>query len=644
MQDGSVKQRIEKLKTLINYHRHLYHVEDRQEISEEALDSLKHELYLLEQKYPEYITPDSPTQRVAGEPLEKFEKYEHKKRMVSLEDCFSVEELFDWQKYLKKLTDKKFNYFCELKIDGFAISLIYKKGILDKAVTRGDGKIGEDVTANIKTIQSVPLNIKEDLEIRGEVYMDKKDFNKINKQREIPYSNPRNLAAGTIRQLDSKVTASRNLKFLAYDLISDIETHEEKHRKLKELGFRTDKGKICNSLEEVDKYLQWVEDQRDKLEYLIDGAVININQTDVFEELGIVGKTPRGARAFKFQAEQATTIVEDIKFQVGRTGTITPVAVLKPVKIGGVTVKRATLHNEDQIKRLGLKIGDTVIIERAGDVIPAVVKVFKELRSGKEKDFKMPAQCPVCNSKLAKKQGEVAWRCVSNNCSAKKRESLDHFVSRKSFNIDGLGQEIIDQLVEADLVHNFADIFKLKRKDLIGLERFADKSVDNLLNAIEISKDIKLNKFINSLGIRHVGENTSVDLANHFKTIDNFLITTQDELLSLRDIGPKAAETIIGWIKENKNLVKELISLGVNITYDDSAGKLSGMSFVLTGTLSIGRDEAKEMIRRAGGDVSSTVGKNTIVIAGESPGSKFDKAKQKGSRIIDEKEFLKLVS
>lgn len=670
-----IRKRIEKLRKVINYHRYLYHVLNKQEISPDALDSLKHELYKLEQRYPEFITPDSPTQRVAGKPLEGFKKVEHKVPMLSIEDVFSPEELYEWEEYLKRLEPQaKFDYFCELKIDGFGISLIYKNGIFVEGSTRGDGKIGEDVTQNLKTIESIPLRLeiheklptkeieektkklikKGEIEIRGEVYMEKKDFEKFNKEREKkglpPYSNPRNLAAGSIRQLDPKLAASRPLKFLAYDIITDLgqKTHSQEHRILKALGFKTDEGKECKNLEEVIEYWREIAKKRDLLPFQIDGVVVNVNDNKLFSKLGVAGKSPRGVRAFKFSPKQATTQILDVVFQVGRTGAVTPVAHLKPVEVGGVTITRATLHNEDQIKKLGVKIGDTVIVERAGDVIPAVVKVIEDLRTGKEKTIKFPRKCPVCQSPLKRKEGEAVWRCENPDCPAKKKEFLHHFVSKKAFDIVGLGPKIVDQLVKENLISKPSDIFELKEGDLIPLERFAEKSAKNLIKAIQKSKKIPLSKFIYALGIRHVGEETAIDLAQYFGSLEKLKKASLEELERIPDIGPEVSKSIYNWFREkrNKKLIEELLKAGIKILPPPKIGKrLKGKVFVLTGTLSsMTRSEAEKRIRLLGGHPSSSVSKNTdYVVVGENPGSKLEKAKKLGVKIISEKEFLEMI-
>lgn len=661
MTKKEAQERIEKLRETINYHRYQVAVLDKEEMSAEVLDALKHELFLLEQQFPDLITPDSPTQRVAGKPLDKFGKVEHKIPMLSLEDIFTGEELLSWEKYILKLTlNKQFEYFCELKIDGFAISLIYENSIFKLGSTRGDGKIGEDVTQNLKTIESIPLKLNKKIdgvfEVRGEVYMDKKVFERINKEREkdsLPlYANPRNLAAGSIRQLDPKLAASRDLKFLGYDIVSDadLKTHSQKHELLKSLGFKTDPGKICKNTKEIIDSWKEVFNKRKSLPFLIDGVVVNINNNELFKSLGVAGKSPRAGRALKFSPKQATARVKDIKIQIGRTGSATPVAILDPVKIEGVTIGRTTLHNEDEIKRLGLKIGDTVVVERAGDVIPKISKVLTELRTGKEKIFYMPLTCPICDKELIRPKGEVVWRCPNNNCLARKKENIYHFASKKAFDIEGLGPKIIDQLSNADLISDPSDIFNLQEGDLLSLERFAEKSASNLIEAIKQSKQVTLPRFIYSLGIRHIGEETALDLVKKFKTLDNLMKANISELQGVSDIGPVASASIFNWFKEKENigLIKRLKEAGIVIKsfHEESNQKLSGKRFVLTGSLeSLSREKAYERIRKEGGDIGESVSRKTdYLIIGKDSGSKLEKAQELGVKIIEEKEFLKLIN
>ena len=676
MSKEEAKKRIEKLKKVINYHRYLYHVKNKQEISTDALDSLKHELYILEKENPEFINPDSPTQRVEGEPLEKFGKAEHETPMLSLEDVFTKEELKDWEEYLKRLVPvNDIDYFCELKIDGFAVSLVYVDGVFSQGSTRGDGKTGEDVTQNLKTIESIPLDIKlQDsfsgfetikekiersikkgrIEVRGEVYMEKNDFERFNEKRkkrgEPSYANPRNLAAGSIRQLDPKITSKRPLKFLSYSLVTDVgqERHSKEHKILSALGFKADKGRKCGSIEEVIDFWKEVSTKREKFPFQIDGVVVNVNNNSVFRKLGVAGKSPRGARAFKFSPKQATTKILGVRFQVGRTGTVTPVANLEPVNLEGVTVSSATLHNKDQIKKLGIRIGDTVIVERAGDVIPAVVEALPDLRTGKEKGIKFPKKCPVCKSVLKKPKGESLWRCLNSNCYSRKKEFLEHFVSKKAFDIEGLGSEIVDQLIKEGLIQKPYDIFSLKKGDLLPLERFADKSADNLVKAIEDSKKIPFAKFIYSLGIRHVGEETSFSLAQYFGSLKKLKNAGKSELEEIPDIGPEVSESIYNWFrsKENLKLISKLLELGVEIISPKKvASRLKSKKFVLTGSLdSLTRNEAKKKIRLLGGEAISSVSKETdFLILGKNPGSKLKEAENLGVKILSEKDFLDLI-
>jgi len=690
MTKQQTKQRIEKLKKVINHHRYLYHVLNKQEISDAALDSLKHELYKLEQKYPEFITPDSPTQRVAGKPLEGFKKVEHKTSMLSIEDIFSEEELRDWEDYLKKIAPHHFSqksgegveYFAELKIDGFAISLVYENGIFHYGSTRGTGKIGEDVTQNLKTIESIPLkleihgevpskeierNLKREVEIRGEVYMNVKDFERLNKELakrgEKTFANPRNLAAGSIRQLDPKLAASRPLKFLAYDIVTDLgqKKHSQEHQILLALGFKTDEGRECKSLKATVEFWKEVGEKREKLPFQIDGVVINVNDNEIFQKLGVVGKSPRGVRAFKFSPKQATTIIEAISLQVGRTGAITPVAVLKPVEVGGVKISRATLHNEDEIKRLGVKIGDTVIIGRAGDVIPDVIQVLPELRTGKEKEFRFPKSCPVCGTKLIKPAREVVWRCPNPKCQARRREYFYHFISGGAFDIIGLGPKIVDRLLDTGLISDPADLFTLKMGDLISLESlprrkpkaflrgFAEKSAQNLISAIQSKKKITLSKFIYALGIRNVGEETAQDLAENSCSFEKLKNASLEELQKIMDIGPVVAKSIYDFFQEKRNLkfIEKLKKVGVEIFEEKKPKRqpLKEKIFVLTGSLeTMTREEAKEKIRILGGEISESVSKKTdFVIIGKEPGSKLEKAKKLGIKIINEREFLDLI-
>jgi len=676
MEKKDIKKRIERLKDLINHHRYLYHVLNKEEISESALDSLKKELFDLEQDFPEFVTIDSPTQRIGGKPLDSFKKFEHKETMRSLNDAFSRDDMDNWENRNRKLlSGEMVEYYCEPKLDGLAIELIYEKGILKTGSTRGDGRIGEDVTQNIKTIEAIPLKLREEKEIvedlkkenlpfrdlknivvRGEAIITKKEFEKTNKERgrmDLPlYANPRNLAAGSLRQLDSKITAERNLDADVYDLVTDFgqKTHDEEHRILKVLGFKTNNkhNRLCKNMDEVFEFYAYWQKNREKLPYEIDGLVISINSNEVFNKLGVAGKAPRGAIALKFPLKQSTTIVEDIKIQVGRTGAMTPVAVLKPVEINGVTVSRATLHNDQEIERLGLKIGDTVVVGRAGDVIPEVIKVFPELRTGKEKEFKMPVNCPSCETKLVKPENEVVWRCPNSNCFSRKMGWFKHFVSRSAFSIDGLGPKIIEKFIEEGLLSDPADLFELKEGDILPLERFADKSAKKIVLNIQNKKEVSFSRFIYSLGIRNVGLKTSFDLANTFKTIEEIEKASLEELENISDVRPIVAQSIYDWfgLKENRDFIKRLKKRGVSYFIEKRGGKLANKKFVITGILEkMSRDIAKEKIISLGGDVSDAVSKNIdYLVIGGNPGSKYEKAKALGVKILKEEEFLKMIN
>ncbi|GMX58983.1 MAG: NAD-dependent DNA ligase LigA [Candidatus Microsyncoccus archaeolyticus] len=675
MQKQEVKKRIEKLRELIDHYRYSYHVLDKEEISPAALDSLKKELFDLEAEYPEFITSDSPTQRIGGKPLDEFEKYERKKTMMSFDDAFSRQDMENWEKRnCKLLTEKEkelIDYYCEPKLDGLAIELVYINGLLEVGATRGDGRVGENVTQNIKTIESIPLKIKEEsfeklkkqgfnitkeIIVRGEAVISKKDFEKVNKERKKNnlslYANPRNLAAGSIRQLDSKITAERHLTGDIYDIISDLgqKTHKQEHEILEILGFKTNNkhNKLCKNLDEVfDFYNAWIK-KRESLPYEIDGIVVSINNNQIFDKLGTVGKSPRGAIALKFPLIEAITIVEDIKVQVGRTGAITPVAILKPVEVNGATITRATLHNEKEIQRLGLKIGDTVIVGRAGDVIPEVVRVFPELRTGKERYFEMPKYCPSCDTKLIKPGKDVIWRCPNPKCFARKLKYFNHFVSRSAFNMEGLGPKIIERLLDEGLVSDPADLFDLKKGDLFDLERFGEKSAENIIESIQKRKTITYSRYIYSLGIRNVGIKTANDLSKQFKSIKEFQKASIEDLEKILEIGPIVAKSIFEWFKDKDNIefIEKLESKGVVYEKTKQAkGKLKGLSFVITGTLnSFSREVAKEKIEELGGEIFGSISKNLdYLIVGENPGLKYDKAKKLGIKIIKEKDFLKML-
>ncbi len=675
MNREEAEKRIGKLKKVIRRHRYFYHVLDKQEISSDALESLKKELQQLENKFPELITPDSPTQRVGGEPVESFQKFEHPKPMLSLTDAFSKQDMKDWEKRNKKLLSSQeaesIEYFCESKFDGVALELVYENQILKIGATRGDGEVGEDVTHNIRTIEAVPLRLTQNAVqkvkekyflpertvIRGEVLIKKDDFEKINRQREKeklePYANPRNLAAGSIRQLDPRMAAARNLDFFAYDLSVDVgqKTHKEGHQILKMLGFKVSpEQRVCDRLGQVFTFFENVRRKREALGYEIDGVVVSVNQNDIFNKLGAAGKGPRGAIAFKFPLKHAVTTIKEIKVQVGRTGVLTPVAVLKPVEVGGVRISRATLHNEEEIERLGVKVGDSVIVGRAGDVIPRVIKVLPEMRTGGEKEFHMPQQCPVCGSEVEKENSGVITKCVNTNCPARERKNFYHFVSRSAFDIEGLGPQTIDKLLDKGLVQTPADLFKLEKGDLLPLENFSYKASEKLIQAIDSSRKITLPRFLYALGIPNVGSETAYSLAQEFQTLSLLKKASRDELEEVPDIGPKVAESIHTWFQKDKNqeFLKELQEAGVEIEKQETADKnqrLKGTTFVLTGQLkSMTRQEAKKRIRDLGGKTTGSVSRKTeYVVAGDSPGSKLKEAKKIGVKVLSEEEFLRMI-
>jgi len=657
------KTRVKKLRELINYHRYLYHVLDRQEISDEALDSLKNELVQIETRFPDLVTADSPTQRVGGKPLDKFSKVKHRIPQWSFNDAFSPEDIRDFDTRVKRALggDITPHYICELKIDGFKIVLTYEKGLLVQAATRGDGTIGEDVTANIRTVESIPLRLEKEVNVivEGEVWMSKKVFNKINEEQKKTsgalFANPRNMAAGTIRQLDPKIVASRKLENFTYDLAwADFAfppTQIEELELLRSLGFKVNKYFTeCPTIEEVIAFWQKWQKKKDKEDYWIDGVVIKVNERALQEQLGFTGKAPRFAIAFKFPAEQVTTVVEDIVLQVGRQGTITPVANLRPVLVAGSTVSRATLHNEDEIKRLDVRVGDTVILQKAGDVIPDIVQVLSAMRTGKEKVFKWPTELEACGGAIERIPGQSAWRCVNKNSYAQLKRKFYHFTSKSAFDIENLGPKIIDQLLANNLLATYDDIFRLKKGDLLALPRFAEKSVENLLGAIEERRVIALPRFIVAMSIPNVGEETAEDLAEHFETLEKIEQAKLEELQAISGVGDIVAKSVFDWFrqKENQNLVNNLLKQVKILRGTKTRGvaqKLTGQTFVLTGTLpKLSRDEAKELIRKNGGDVSSSVSAKTdYVLAGEEAGSKLDKASELGVKIISEGEFLKMI-
>ncbi len=654
-----VEKRIDELINIINEADYNYHTLDNPTITDQEYDKYLRELFDLEEAYPNLVRSDSPTQHAGGEIIDEFKKVKHQIPMMSLSDVFSESEIEQFDERIKK---EKVNpkYVCELKIDGLSVSLLYENGELVRAATRGDGIVGEDITHNVKTIKSIPLKLKEkvDIEVRGEIFMNKKTLEEINKKRiannEPPLQNCRNAAAGSIRQLDSKVAAERKLDSFIYHLPNpldyNIHTHSEALEYMKHLGLKTNpNNKLVNNISEVLTFIEDKGEVRKDLAYDIDGIVIKVNNIDDQQKLGFTAKYPKWATAYKFPAEEVLTKLTDIIFTVGRTGQITPNAVLEPVIVAGSTVKRATLHNEDYVKAKDLKIGDIVSIRKAGDVIPEVVEAKKERRTGLEKEFVMIDECPMCSSKLVKKDGQVDYFCINPDCPARKIEGLIHFSSRNAMNIDGLGERIVEDFFNFGFIKKISDIYKLEnhRGDLITLEGYGNKSVANLLDAIDESKKNSLEKFIFGLGILHVGEKTAKILASNYKTLDNLMKASIDELVTIDDIGEIIAKSIINYFGNNDNIdeINRLKEIGLNmdylgaeITYNDN---FKDKSFVLTGTLeTLTRDEAKEIIENNGGKTVGSVSKKTsVVIVGKDPGSKYDKALELGIEIWSEDEF-----
>jgi len=690
--------RVKKLREEITRYRYAYHVLDKSLISDAALDSLKKELFDLEQKFPDLVTADSPTQRVGGAPLAAFKKVRHEQAMISLNDAFSEDDMRAWMTRLEHylghpltLTPHALKplFYGELKIDGLAIELVYERGAFVQGSTRGDGVVGEDVTQNLKTVDAIPLTLLRSEEVaknlralhlqpraydlaprrlvlRGEVFLTKKEFEATNRAQEKKglktYANPRNVAAGSIRQLDPRITAARRLDSYEYDIVTDIgqKYHEEEHALLKAFGFKTNPhNKLLADLDEVFVFRNYWEKHREKLEYEIDGVVVVVNDNKTYDDAGVIGKAPRAAIAYKFAAREATTVVTDIKVQVGRTGVLTPVAVMRPVAVGGVTITHATLHNADEITRLGLKIGDTVVVSRAGDVIPQITKVLTELRTGKEKKFHMPKKCPVCGEKVSRQivsgggpalsrvEG-AATVCVNRHCPAKNLRAIGHLVN--AFEIYQIGPKIIERFKDEGLISDASDILNLKKEDIASLERFGEKSAENIVRSIEEHKTISLAKFIYALGIPHVGEETAIDLAEHFSTLEGLMRASFEEIDRIPNIGEAVAKSISDYFADahNRDYAQRLLASGVRITHGapkKTSGPLAGKKVVVTGTLeSLSRDEAKDAVRKAGGDWVSSVSKNTdYVVVGSEPGSKAEQAKKLGVKTIGEKEFLRLL-
>lgn len=695
-------RRIEELRREINYHNYRYYVLDQPVISDAEYDRLMQELINLESQYPELITPDSPTQRVGAPPAEAFESYTHRQPMLSLSNAFSYEELVAFDQRIKRMLgmpyEANIEYVAELKIDGLAVSLTYENGRFVRGATRGDGFTGEDVTANLKTIKSIPLvmfnpeatNQSDDtteqasaettlfpeisattnvttakkfkiptvVEVRGEVYMLHEEFRRINREREEAgepaFANPRNAAAGSVRQLDPSVTARRNLDIFCYGIgyIEGVEfaTHWEVLQALKAWGFKVNPHtRLCPSLSSVNDFLnEWAE-RRHTLGYDIDGVVVKVNSLEFQNRLGYVARSPRWAIAYKFPATQETTVVRDIIVQVGRTGALTPVAIMDPVEVGGVTVSRATLHNEDEIRRKDVRIGDTVVVQRAGEVIPEVVQVIKEKRTGKERPFVMPSKCPVCGGDVERPEGEAVARCVNLACPAQIKERIIHFASRTALNIEGFGPAHVDQLVDRGLIRDPADLYYLKKEDLLTLERMGEKLATKILEAIQKSKNTTLPRLLYGLGIRHVGEHVAQVLADHFGSLDAIARASEEELSLVPEVGPVVAKSIVSFFRQesNRRIIEKLRQAGVVPQPPRATGtQLAGKTFVFTGELkSMTRDQAEEAVRRLGGRATSSVSRNTdYVVAGPGAGSKLERAQQLGITIINEEEFLKMIS
>ncbi len=665
--DSPIEKKIQELRSQLHYHNYRYYVLDDPEISDAQYDRLLRELEELESGHPEWITPDSPTQRVGAQPADKFQSVAHSLPMLSLENGFSFEEVREFDRRIKRFlkNDQEVEYTAEPKMDGLAIELVYENGVLARSSTRGDGLMGEEITRNVRTIHAIPLRLldskvppPERLEVRGEVYIKIKDFKEFNRKREevgeAPFANPRNAAAGSLRQLDPKITAQRPLYFFAYGLgLLTGRTFSCQWEVLQALpGWGLPVNPLlrrCQGINQCLDFCQEMESLRHTLPYEIDGVVLKVNSFSIQEQLGIKSRSPRWALAFKFQPSQETTQVLNIEVQVGRTGTLTPVARLKPVLVGGVEVSRATLHNQDELQRKDIRIGDMVIIQRAGEVIPEVVKVITSLRRGSEKSFSMPERCPVCESPVVRLPGESAHRCTNPNCPAQIKESIRHFASKGAMDIEGLGEKLVNQLVESGLIRDYGDLFYLSREKLIPLERMAEKSADNLVQALEKSKNTQLSRFIYALGIRHVGEHLSALLAGHFGSLKALMEVSEEELTSIREVGPQVARSIRTFFNnhQNREVIEKIRRAGVVFEEKETAINLSlaGKVFVLTGKLAgMTRDQAKGKIEDLGGKMAGQVsGKVNFLIAGEDPGSKLDKARELRVPVLSEEEFLQLL-
>lgn len=662
----TIKKRIDQLRRELDYHNYRYYVLDDPIVADAEYDRLMRELVDLEEKYPEFMSPNSPTQRVGAKPLEEFETVAHTIPMLSLQNAMTSDELAEFDKRVKKLLGvSDVDYVMEVKIDGLAVELVYLNGQFANGSTRGDGFTGEDITQNMRTIKSIPMRLLLDhdipvpdrLEVRGEVYIGKKEFEELNSKRtfagEPLFANPRNAGAGSVRQLDPKITAGRKLNIFCYapgEIVGvALTTHFHFLEYLKKWGFRVNPyAKLCRNLEELMTHYQYIREMRDKIPYEIDGTVIKVNRFDYQAALGAVSRSPRWAIAFKFEAHEETTIIEDIIVQVGRTGALTPVALLKPVIVSGVEVRRATLHNEDEIRRKDILIGDTVIVSRAGDVIPEVVKVVKEKRTGIEKHFIMPYKCPVCGEKVVRPPGEAIRRCVNINCPAQIKGSIEHFASKRAMDIDGLGEKLVEQLVDKEVIRDVSDLYYLTKDLLANLERMAEKSAQNIIDAINASKRPSFQRFLYALGIRNVGEHIAGLLAESFDTIDDLCSVDEETLIAIHEIGPEVANSIVTFFGDEKNwgTITKILAAGVTIEYEKQGRKpLAGVTFVFTGVLKgMSREEARKHVEALGAKTASSVSKKIdYVVLGEEEGSKADKARKLGLKIISEDEFLRMI-
>ncbi|WP_394556766.1 NAD-dependent DNA ligase LigA [Priestia aryabhattai] len=663
MEFETAKSRVQELRDLLNQYGYEYYVLDQPSVPDAEYDKLMNELIEIEESFPELKTADSPTQRIGGQVLDAFEKVQHQTSMLSLGNAFNEEDLRDFDRRVRQAVEDEFSYVCELKIDGLAVSLRYEGGYLVLGATRGDGTTGENITENLKTIRSIPLRIKEPLsmEVRGEAFMPRKSFEALNEAKmerdEVPFANPRNAAAGSLRQLDPKIAAKRNLDIFVYAMTDtgelEIDSHSESLNLLDDLGFKTNKERqTCETIDDVIAYIESWQTKRPELSYDIDGIVVKVDSFDQQAELGTTAKSPRWAIAYKFPAEEVVTKLVNIELTVGRTGVITPTAILEPVQVAGTTVQRASLHNEDLIREKDIRIGDYVVVKKAGDIIPEVVNVIEEKRTGEEQEFTMPTHCPECESELVRLEGEVALRCINPSCPAQIREGLIHFVSRNAMNIDGLGEKVISQLFREQLIKDVADIYTLTKQQLIELERMGEKSADNLIAAIEASKENSLERLLFGLGIRHVGAKAAKTLAEHFETIDKLTKATYDELVAINEIGAKMADAIVAYFtqEEVQELIHELKEYGVNLTYkgpklvsvENVDSVFAGKTVVLTGKLEqLSRNEAKAQIEALGGKVTGSVSKKTdLVVAGEEAGSKLTKANELEIEVWDEARLL----